>query len=59
MTDLVNRTRIGNSVDKNLWEKFSQLADKTRINKSKLLDEAIEDLLRKYNFLENSDKSKQ
>ncbi|MDR0904695.1 MAG: ribbon-helix-helix domain-containing protein [Oscillospiraceae bacterium] len=44
---LVNRTRISTSIDNNLLAAFSCLADETRINKSKLYDEAIEDLLKK------------
>lgn len=45
---LKNRVRIGSSLDKELAEKFEILAQKTRINKSRLLDEAIEDLLKKW-----------
>ncbi len=48
MSDLVNRTRIGNTVDNGLLEKFKKLSESTRIPMSKLLDEAIEDLLKKY-----------
>lgn len=45
---LVNRVRIGSSLDKKLWEAFNKLSETTRIDKSKLLDEAIEDLLKKH-----------
>ena len=45
---LVNRTRISTSIDNNLLAAFGQLADETRINKSRLYDEAIADLLTKY-----------
>ena len=48
MSDLVNRTRIGNTVDNELLRQFKCLSDKTRIPMSKLLDEAIKDLLVKY-----------
>ena len=39
---LVNRIRFGSSLDRKLWEKFEQLSKETRIDKSKLLDEAGE-----------------
>jgi hypothetical protein len=45
---LKNRTPISNAVDTELWLMFQQLARDTRIPQSKLLDEAIKDLLRKY-----------
>jgi len=45
---LVNRIRFGSSLDRKLWEKFEQLSKETRIDKSKLLDEAIADLLKKH-----------
>ena len=45
---LVNRTRFTSSMDNGLIKKFDELAKKTRINKSRLLDEAVEDLLKKY-----------
>ena len=44
----VNRARFTSSLDKQLVEPFDSLAKKTRIPKSRLLDEAIEDLLKKY-----------
>jgi len=44
----VNRARFTSSLDKQLVEPFDALAKKTRIAKSRLLDEAIEDLLKKY-----------
>lgn len=46
---LKNRARISSSVDPVLWKHMQQLSDKTRIPLSKLLDEAFEDLLKKYN----------
>lgn len=45
---LVNRTRFTSSLKNELMEEFNQLAEKTRIPKSRLIDEAIEDLLNKY-----------
>lgn len=48
MSDLKNRIRIGSSVDKILYERFKALSDKTRVPLSRLLDEAIRDILKKY-----------
>lgn len=45
---LVNRTRISTSIKNELVTALDKLADQTRIPKSRLLDEAIEDLLKKY-----------
>lgn len=45
---LVNRTRFTSSLDNKLMARFNELAKETRINKSRLLDEAVEDLLKKY-----------
>lgn len=45
---LVNRTRFTSSLANELVEPFRELSQKTRIPKSRLLDEAIEDLLKKY-----------
>ena len=45
---LVNRPRFTSSLDNRLMEQFNQLAKDTRIPKSRLIDEAIEDLLKKY-----------
>lgn len=47
--DLSTRERWGTSVDKELLSEFKHLQKKTRIPMSRLLDEAIEDLLKKYN----------
>jgi len=56
---LKTRMPIGNAIDINYWNAFNSLAEKTRINKSKLLDEAIRDLLIKYDIpFEDPDKSK-
>ena len=48
MTDLKNRVRIGNAVDKELFEKLKQLSEKTMIPMSKLLDRGIELVLKEY-----------
>ena len=45
---LVNRTRFTSSLKNELIAQFDELSRKTRIPKSRLLDEAIEDLLKKY-----------
>ena len=45
---LVNRTRFTSSLKNELMQGFNELSAKTRINKSRLLDEAVEDLLKKY-----------
>jgi metal-responsive CopG/Arc/MetJ family transcriptional regulator len=51
MSDLKTRTRIGNTLDKNLLEKLKELSNATRIPMSRLLDEAVEDLIQKHNTL--------
>lgn len=45
---LVTRVRFTSSLKKELMPKLDQLSKDTRINKSRLLDEAVEDLLKKY-----------
>ena len=45
---LVNRKKFVSSLANELVEPFKVLAKKTRLTKTKLLDEAIEDLLEKY-----------
>lgn len=44
----VNRTKLVSSLDNKLVEPFNELSKKTRVPKTRLLDEAIEDLLKKY-----------
>lgn len=44
------RTRFTSSLKNELIPLFNQLAVQTRIPKSRLLDEAIEDLLKKYDI---------
>lgn len=46
--DLKNRTPIGSAVSIELYNKLKQLSIHTKIPMSKLLDEAIENLLTKY-----------
>ena len=45
---LVNRKKFISSLDNKLVVPFNELSEKTRVPKSRLLDEAIEDLLKKY-----------
>lgn len=45
---LANRKNISNAIDKDLFDKFDDLSAETRIPKSKLLDQAIELLLKEY-----------
>ena len=45
---LKNRTRFTSSLKNELIESFDKLAEQTRITKTRLLDEAIEDLLKKH-----------
>lgn len=47
MSDLKNRERYTTSVDKEIIKKFRELSEKTKIPMSKLIDEAITDLLKK------------
>jgi metal-responsive CopG/Arc/MetJ family transcriptional regulator len=48
MSELKNRARKMFSIDKQLVEKLEQLSKSTRIPQSRLIDEAIEDLVSKY-----------
>jgi len=45
---LKNRQHYGVTIDIETLKKFRELAEKTRIPQSKLMDEALEDLLKKY-----------
>jgi hypothetical protein len=45
---LVNRKAFSNSIDRELFHSLELLHQKTRLPKSKLLDEAIELLVDKY-----------
>lgn len=55
---LKNRTRFTSSLKNELCEPFNNLSRETRITKTKLLDEAIEDLLKKHGN-KNKDKERQ
>ena len=44
----VNRKRFVTSLANELVEPFDKLSKKTRVPKSRLIDEAVEDLLKKY-----------
>ena len=47
---LVNRKQFTSTMRNELVPLFQKLAKDTRIPKSRLLDEAVEDLLRKYGY---------
>jgi metal-responsive CopG/Arc/MetJ family transcriptional regulator len=49
MSDLKTRTRIGNTLDTELLKLLKELSKDTRIPMSRLLDEAVEDLIQKHN----------
>ena len=49
MSDLKTRTRIGNTLDTELLKLLKELSNNTRIPMSRLLDEAVEDLIQKHN----------
>lgn len=48
MSKLVNRTKLGDAVKNELYDKITELSKKTQIPRSKLLDRAIELLLKEY-----------
>lgn len=48
MSDLTTRVRIGNAVNKELFEKLKQLSEETMIPMSRLLDRGIELVLQEY-----------
>jgi predicted DNA-binding protein len=45
---LKTRKQVSSTVNINLWEELQALSNETRVPVSKYLDEAIEDLLKKY-----------
>lgn len=45
---LIHRVRFGSSIDKILDEELRKLSNETRIPISRLLDEAIADLIKKH-----------
>lgn len=46
--ELVNRTRVSTSIDTKLVERLEEIHKATKIPKSKLYDEALEMLSKKY-----------
>lgn len=56
MEDRKKRKQWTTSTDQDLYDGLKQLSTTTRIASSKLLDEAIEDLLVKYNLMNKKDK---
>lgn len=48
MSDLTTRVRIGNAVDKELFERLKRLSEQTMIPMSRLLDKGIELVLKEY-----------
>ena len=54
---LKNRTRFTSSMKNELVPLFDQLSQESKVPKSKLLDEAIEDLLKKRGLKIPEDKS--
>ena len=48
MSDLTTRIRIGNAIDKKLFEQLKKLSQETMIPMSKLLDRGIELVLKEY-----------
>ncbi|HJB97534.1 MAG TPA: ribbon-helix-helix domain-containing protein [Candidatus Acutalibacter pullicola] len=46
-----NRKQIASTVDEELWEAFRTLSQNMRIPASRMLDEALEDLLLKYEVI--------
>lgn len=53
----MNRKHWSTSTDHELYEQLKGLSDKTRIPVSKLLDEAIEDLLLKHKCIKKKTKT--
>lgn len=56
MGEYKNRERWSTAVDKMLLAKFRKLSENTRIPATRLLDEAIEDLLVKYQVMIKEEK---
>lgn len=46
--DLVTRKRLSTSVDKDILKESKKISDETKIPFSKLMDEALSDLIIKY-----------
>lgn len=48
MSDLKNRIRISNAVDKELFQKLKDLSKRTKVPMSRLLDRGIELVIKEY-----------
>lgn len=48
MSDLKTRIRIGNTLETNLLKELKELSKQSRIPMSRLLDEAVNDLINKH-----------
>jgi len=46
--NLKTREQISSTVNIEIWGKFKKLSEKMRVPQSRLLDEAITDLIKKY-----------
>lgn len=42
-----NRIKVGTYLDKEIYKRFQELSDQTKVPLSKLFDEALNDLLKK------------
>lgn len=51
------RKQVASTVDPELWSMFRALSEKTRIPSSRLMDEALEDLLLKYRVIQEKTKT--
>lgn len=52
MEETKKRVQFATSIDKTLRDSLIKLSKQTRIPQSKLMDEAIEDLLKKHGYTE-------
>ena len=52
-----HRKQIASTVDEGLWEAFRTLSQGVRIPASRMLDEALEDLLLKYGVIGAKEKT--
>lgn len=55
---LKHRKTLSNAIKTELWHALHDFSEETRVNKSRLLDEAVEDLLIKHNRQDLIDKYK-
>jgi metal-responsive CopG/Arc/MetJ family transcriptional regulator len=49
VSDLTNRIRFSSTIDRDLADKLKELSDQTMVPQSKLIDKAIQLLLKEYN----------